>query len=102
MKFIVTGVLILIVLLSFTEPIEGTRKKRKNEKYIGNDPDKNEHIHSGRGFDVFKDKSGKHRDLRIPGQVDYLLNHPEEYDDAKDTDAIDKKLQKMKKHQMKK
>ena len=99
MKFIVIGVLILIVLLILTEPIEaGKRNKRKNERYIGNAPNKDPHIHSGKGFDVYKEGPGWHRDLRDPKEVDYLLANKRKYDNAKDPDAITKKLQKMKKY----
>ena len=102
MKFIVIGLLIVVILLSFTEPIEGKKKNYKkdianNREYVGNDPDKYPHLHFGDDFAVYSEGRRSHKYLQNNRQeVNNLLKNKKYKKSAKEPDEITKALKKMK------
>ena len=90
-------------MLSFTEPIQGKKKKNQkrdianNREYFGNDPDKYPNLHFGDDFAVYSEgqRSLKnlHNNLR---EVNNLLKNRKYKNSAKEPDEITKALKKMK------
>ena len=90
-------------MLSFTEPIQGKKKKNQkrdianNREYVGNDPDKYPHLHFGDDFAIYSKGQRSHKNLHNnPREVNNLLKNRKYENSAKEPDEITKALKKMK------